>query len=134
MKTKRNSQRGKVSPRLAKKQTIARRYKLHFSTILKIRKAAPLYGSQGRALQIACELLSRLASKPKVAENGTAIVPMTFKLVPRTAEQIDTLVDHYGTRADVLNACTAVLDPSFTLRAGPGSGKAAIAAAAHSLR
>jgi hypothetical protein len=94
--------------------TIAKRYKLARSVMKSIKDVAPEYGSLGRALQVATELLIRLPKPikipPTLAEEE--VVGKTYKLAPRTIELIEQLSNnHYGKRGNVLAACVEILKP-----------------------
>lgn len=92
--------------------TIAKRYKLPAAVVKQIREVAPIHGSQGRALQLAAELLVRLTRplRVKLLEGaGARIVGQSYKVTPRTAELVDRLAEQYGTRGHVLAACAYIL-------------------------
>jgi hypothetical protein len=91
--------------------TIAKRYKLPEKAITTILKCAPKFGSQGRAIQIGIELLAMNKRKIKLDDGFKScdIVGMTYKLTPRTIEQIEELAPTYGRRGDVLAACAQLL-------------------------
>lgn len=99
--------------------TIAKRYKLPAAIVESIKEQAPHYGSQGRALQVATELLVRLArpikSLPDVPRSKSEVIGMTYKLTPRTIELIEQLVEGYGTRGKVLQACAYILSSRLKL-------------------
>lgn len=91
--------------------TEAKTYKLPISVIRDIRKAATLYGSQGRAVQVGSELLVRLA-KPLFVEptNEDTAGRKTYKLAPRTIEIIQWLSETaYEDAGQVLTACIKAL-------------------------
>lgn len=95
---------------------VAKRYKLPRWVVREIRKVAPAYGSQGRALQVATELLVRMRKPVRVRHQGDkTIVGMTYKLTPRTVQLIEELCREYSTRGTVLAACAKVLDRSTRL-------------------
>src|SRR5437899_2756350 len=75
--------------------TVAKRYtSIPASAIKEIRKASHVYGSQGRALQVATEILIRMRKRPLVPpESKTVLTSMTYKLIPRTVELIDELAE-----------------------------------------
>jgi hypothetical protein len=92
--------------------TIAKRYKVPRAVVNEIKLHAPPYGSQGRAIQVATELLIRLPSPVRI--NGAMdaeVIGMTYKLTPRTVELIEELTEQYGKRGNVLAACSEVLKP-----------------------
>ncbi len=110
----------KPNQRLATEHTVARRFKMHPATVKLIRSYAPAYGSQGRALQVATEIITRL--DPTIPEQFFAIsesaklTAMSYKLLPRTADIIDELAtQHNVSRGRVLAFCAAILDPAIRL-------------------
>ena len=86
-------------------------YNLPLSVILEIRKAASLYGSQGRAVQVGSELLVRLAKPLLVPQPDPASIRRrTYKLAPRTIEVIQKLSEsEYENPGQVLAACIKAL-------------------------
>jgi hypothetical protein len=86
-------------------------YNLPLSVILEIRKAASLYGSQGRAVQVGSELLVRLAKPLSVPQPDPASIRRrTYKLAPRTIEVIKKLAEsEYENPGQVLAACIKAL-------------------------
>jgi hypothetical protein len=106
----------KKKHRPAEATTISKRYKVPTGTHEAIVKLAPEHGSQGRALQVATELLVRMKRPVKVQhDDDSQLAGQTYKLIPRTAQLIDNLVPIYGTRGNVLAACAAVLQESQEL-------------------
>jgi hypothetical protein len=93
--------------------TIAKRYtSIPVSAVKEFRKAKKLYGSQGRAIQVATEILIRMRKRPLLPppESNPVITQMTYKLVPRTVELIDELADTvYENRQQVFAACVEAL-------------------------
>jgi hypothetical protein len=79
--------------------------------VLEIRKAAAMYGSQGRALQVGSEILVRMVKPLSVPEpDPTSIRRRTYKLAPRTIEVIQQLSEtEYEDPGQVLAACMKVL-------------------------
>jgi hypothetical protein len=86
-------------------------YKLPLAVILEIRKAASLYGSQGRAVQVGSEILVRMARPLLVPQpNPDSIRRMTYKLAPRTIDVIQRLAETaYADPGQVLAACVKAL-------------------------
>jgi len=86
-------------------------YNLPFGIILEIRDVAPIYGSQGRAVQVGCEILMRLPKPLDIPKPDPATIKRrTYKLAPRTIEVIDHLAKtEYGDAGQVLTACIKVL-------------------------
>ena len=91
--------------------TAPKTYKLPLAVILEIRKAASLYGSQGRALQVGSEILVRMAKPLAVPQpDPDSIRRMTYKLAPRTIEVIQKLSETaYEDPGQVLAACVKAL-------------------------
>jgi hypothetical protein len=98
-------------PRSYYTRCVAKRYKLPLWVVKAIRKQAPVYGSQGRAVQVGTELLVRQKNRVKVDHRGdSAMVGMTYKLTPRTVELIEQLCAKYGKRGNVFAACAKILE------------------------
>jgi hypothetical protein len=78
------------------------------------RQATRLYGSLGRALQVATEMLIRMRKRPPpAARSRSGTIAVTFKLLPRTIELIDELANSvYDSREQVFLACIEVLKMS----------------------
>jgi hypothetical protein len=91
--------------------TVAKSYTLPVSAYLAIRKVASLYGSQGRAVQVGAEILSRLDDPIPVKKSGkTSKRRMTYKLVPRTVKLIHQLTESvYENSGETLVACVEAL-------------------------
>jgi len=92
--------------------TVAKRYtSIPPSAVKEIRKLARSYGSQGRALQVATEILIRMRRRPLMPpESDAELTSMTYKLVPRTVELIDELAGSvYKDRREVFAACVEAL-------------------------
>lgn len=89
------------------------RYTVTTDTAKAIRKAAPTYGSQGRALQAATEILIRMEDppppEPQVEDSPTVRVSM--RLHKRTYELIRELskLKYGGKPGQVIAACMKVL-------------------------
>lgn len=86
-------------------------YELSLDVILEIRKAASIYGSQGRAVQVGSEILARLPSPISVPEPDPASIKRrTYKLSPRTIELIQQLAEtDYENPGQVLAASMLIL-------------------------
>src|SRR5579859_5107243 len=91
--------------------TVAKSYTLPVSAYLAIRKVAGLYGSQGRALQVGTEILSRLQDPLPVKKSGKSSKRrITYKLVPRTVQLIQQLTESaYESSGETLAACVEAL-------------------------
>lgn len=96
----------------ASAKMIAKRFPVAASTAAEIKKLAPTFGSLGRALQVATEILIRMEDLPRPeppqqAESHYA----TYRVHTRTAEIIEKLAaTQYGNdRRQVFAACVKVL-------------------------
>ena len=91
--------------------TVAKSYTLPLSVFFAIRKAAAEYGSQGRAVQVGSEILSRLENPLPVKEAPpSSMIRMTYKLAPRTVKLIHQLKETaYQDGGQVLDACMQAL-------------------------
>lgn len=101
--------RGRAASEIA--PTAPKSYTLPFPVILEIRRAAKEYGSQGRALQVASEILIRMKKMPAVAPpDPELLMRMTYKLTPRTIRLIDELArTQYGDAGRAIAACMQTL-------------------------
>jgi hypothetical protein len=103
----------KLKPRRRDKaeSTEPKTYNLPFDVILEIRKAASIYGSQGRAVQVGSELLVRLPKPIPVPQpDPEQIKRRTYKLSPRTIQVIEQLAQtEYGDAGQVLAASMKIL-------------------------
>jgi hypothetical protein len=103
----------KLKPRRrgAAEPTEPKTYNLPFDVILEIRKAASIYGSQGRAVQVGSELLVRLPKPIPVPQpDPEQIKRRTYKLSPRTIQVIEQLAEsEYGDPGQVLAASMKIL-------------------------
>jgi hypothetical protein len=92
--------------------TVAKSYTLPVSAYLAIREVAWLYGSQGRAVQVGAEILSRLEDPLPVRKSGKISKRrMTYKLVPRTVQLIRELTESaYESSGETLAACVEALN------------------------
>jgi hypothetical protein len=92
--------------------TTPKSYTLPFSVLLEIRQMAAEYGSQGRALQVASEILLRMKKPPRPGPpvDPNLMVRMTYKLPPRTIQVIDELArTQYGSPGEVITASMKTL-------------------------
>lgn len=91
--------------------TIPKSYTLPFSAIVELRQAVGKYGSQGRALQVATEIATRMRKPPTADEpKPEEMVRMTYKLLPRTIELIEEMAKtEYGTAGRAIAACVKTL-------------------------
>ncbi len=91
--------------------TTPKSYTLPFPVVLEIRRAVKDYGSQGRALQVASEILTRMRKPPSVEPvDPEMLMRMTYKLTPRTIQLIDELArTQYGSAGQAIAACIKTL-------------------------
>jgi len=89
------------------------KYTVPAETAKAIRKAIPTYGSQGRALQVATEMLIRMENPPEPEPNveDSHFVRLSMRVRRRTYELIRELADRkYGfDTGQVITACLKVL-------------------------
>lgn len=90
---------------------VAKRYTVPAAAVDEIKKAGPIYGSQGRALQIATEMLIRMEKPPAPESEEPELTRMTFRIHRRTAQLIDMLskIKYNNDRGQVFTACVKVL-------------------------
>jgi hypothetical protein len=114
-KSSRNNKIRKLKPRRRGQgdiePTTPKSYTLPFAAILEIRRVAREYGSQGRALQVAAELLVRMRKPPSAGPvDPDTLMRMTYKLTPRTIRLIDELANsHYDSAGQAIAACLKTL-------------------------
>lgn len=107
--------------RVAEAETVAKRYILPRYVVSRIREISPPYGSQGRAIQVGAEFLSRIQFHPipindslkKGIPGADERIGMSYKLLPRTIEIIEKYVSTYDTRAKVFEALLTILTRKF---------------------
>jgi len=101
----------KSSP--ASPKMVAKRYPVPASTAAEIKKIAPTFGSLGRALQVATEILVRMEELPRPQPPSQYTEPnyATYRVHTRTADIIEKLATtEYGNdRRQVFAACVKVL-------------------------
>lgn len=91
-------------------------FSLYPSTVTSLRSLAGHFGSIGRAIQIAVELLYQRAQQGelhsgKATDTAERKVPFSFFVLPRTKRLIEWLSDEkrYGSRNNVLSVCDELL-------------------------
>ena len=92
--------------------TVPKRYtSIPVAAVEEIERAAKIYGSQGRVLQVATEILIRMKKRPlAVRDTSSGMTSHTYKLVPRTVELIEELATSvYKGRYQVFVACIEAL-------------------------
>lgn len=89
--------------------TTTGRYDVPVQVIAAIRKLTPAYGSQGRALQVATEILIRQPRPVKCEIVSGDSTRITYKLLPRTIELLSHLIEQYGDTQRLFSAVLSVL-------------------------
>jgi hypothetical protein len=94
---------------------VVTKYTIPAETAREIRKAGPIYGSQGRALQVATEVLIRMNRPPEVEPFGHVTAPgfvrVSMRLHQRTFDLIRKLaeLEYNDDPGQVICACVKVL-------------------------
>ena len=90
---------------------VAKRYTMPINAAEQLKKAAPSFGSQGRAIQVATEILSRMEKPPVAKSAPRQMTRATFRLHTSTAELIEALSRklYDNDRGEVFAACVKVL-------------------------
>ena len=94
---------------------VVTKYTVPVETAKEVKKAGSVYGSQGRALQVATEMLIRMENPPPPkTESGReppALVRISLRLHKRTFELIRSLsrVKYNDDPGQVVSACVKVL-------------------------
>lgn len=89
--------------------TVTGRYDVPIKVIEVIRKLTPAYGSQGRALQVATEILIRQPRPIKCEIVTGDSTRLTYKLLPRTIELLTALLEQYEDAPRLFSAVSHVL-------------------------
>ena len=93
-------------------EVVITKYTISVDTARAIKKAVPTYGSQGRALQVATEMLIRMEDppEPEPPAKDEPVVRVSVRLRKRTYELIRQLSGKYGDdTGQVIAACVKVL-------------------------
>jgi len=88
---------------------IDKSFKVPVDVIRSIEELAPVFGSNGRAIQVGTELLINMRRKPRVKENHEPVAAQTYSITPRTLDLIEQLLPSYEKRGTVLRAVVQVL-------------------------
>lgn len=90
---------------------VAKRYTMPAAAAEQLKKVASSFGSQGRAIQVATEILSRMEAPPTAEMKAREMTRTTFRLHNSTAELIEALSRklYDNDRAQVFAACVKVL-------------------------
>ena len=90
---------------------VAKRYTLPASAVRELKKAGLDYGSQGKALLAATEILIRMEDPPPPDPQPSESTQATFRLHVRTVDIIQTLARtrYNNDRGQVFAACVKVL-------------------------
>jgi len=70
---------------------VAKRYTMHAAAAEQLKRVASSFGSQGRAIQVATEILSRMEAPPVAEVKVREMTRTTFRLHNSTAELIEAL-------------------------------------------
>jgi hypothetical protein len=84
-------------------------FKVPVDVIRDLEALAPMFGSNGRAIQVGTELLVSMKRKPKVEENPGPVASQTYAITPRTVDLIERLLPWYKKRGTVLRAVVQIL-------------------------
>jgi hypothetical protein len=95
---------------------IDKSFKVPVDVIRELEALAPVFGSNGRAIQVGTELLVSMKRKPKVAANGEPVASQTYSITPRTLDLIERLLSSYEKRGSVLRAVVQVLKEQLSRR------------------
>jgi hypothetical protein len=106
----------RVSKRRDSSSVVVTKYTVDVDTAKEIRKAGPVYGSQGRAVQIGTEMLIRMekppipASEPE-SDDMSSLVRVSMRLHKRTFEVVRELarLKYNDDPGQVIAACVKVL-------------------------
>jgi hypothetical protein len=95
-------------------EVVITKYTLTTTTAREIKKVAPLYGSQGRALQVATEMLIRMENPPAPepeSEQPPPMIRVSMRIRKRTYELIRNLsqLKYNEDPGQVIAACVKVL-------------------------
>jgi hypothetical protein len=95
-------------------EVVITKYTITTTTARDIKKVAPLYGSQGRALQIATEMLIRMENPPPPepeAQKPPPMIRVSMRVRKRTYELIRRLsqLKYNEDPGQVITACVKVL-------------------------
>ena len=104
----------RIPPSRDSAHVVVTKYTIPVETAKEIKKAGPIYGSQGRALLVATEMLIRMeeAPPPELPKgNSPALVRTSMRLHKRTYELIQKLatIKYNNDPAQVIEACIKVL-------------------------
>jgi hypothetical protein len=97
------------------KKVVVTKYTVTVGTAKAIKKAGPTYGSQGRALQVATEMLIRMENPPEpdpASEAPRDVVRVSMRVHKRTYTLVRELSEmKYGhDTGQVIEACVKVLN------------------------
>ena len=84
-------------------------FKVPVDVIRGLEALAPIFGSNGRAIQVGTELLVHMRHKPKVTASGEPVASQTYSITRRTVDLIERLLPNYEKRGTVLRAVVQVL-------------------------
>jgi glucose-6-phosphate-specific signal transduction histidine kinase len=98
-----------VKVKAKKPGLIDKSFKVPVDVIRSLEALAPVFGSNGRAIQVGTELLVRMRRKPKVRESDEKVASQTYSITPRTLDLIERLLPSYKKRGTVLRAVVQIL-------------------------
>lgn len=88
---------------------IDKSFKVPVDVIRDLEVLAPIFGSNGRAIQVGTELLVSRRRKPRVEPSGEPVASQTYSITPRTLHLVEKLLPYYEKRGTVLRAVVQVL-------------------------
>ena len=94
------------------KQVVITKYTINVETANDLKELAPTYGSQGRAVQVATEMMIRMEDlpRPEPQTKDASKVRVSIRLHHRTHQLIKELKAQYGDDpGQVIAACMKVL-------------------------
>lgn len=95
--------------RKSDEKTVYASYAVTEQVVKCIEKNAAVYGSLGRTIMVATEVLLRQKKPVKLSHEEGDTARKTYKLLPRTIAVIHRLAPVYGDTGRVLAACAKVL-------------------------
>jgi hypothetical protein len=97
-------------------KVVVTKYTVRTDVAREIKKAGPIYGSQGRALQVATEVMIRMGRPPAVervsSQKAPAFVRVSMRLHKRTFELIRKMAEreYNDDPGQVISACVKILN------------------------
>jgi hypothetical protein len=106
----------RIGPNRDSTKVVVTKYTVPSEIAKEIKKAGPIYGSQGRALQVATEMLIRMDRPPEVEPvsylKAPGFVRISMRLHKRTFEIIRKMAarEYNDDPGQVISACVKVLN------------------------